>query len=140
MNYMIQKLRFPLLHVAQCILYIMFICSLYSTCTFLAAQPIINGRLQSLAVPASWEAAVNYHGRYLRWYTIHNHMIAFVSGIIILIFSVFALNIISKALLNAQAADQKFGPTAYRIANGVVMLAFFSTCVLFAFLPWWVQI
>jgi len=62
---MLKQLKFPLIYIVEFLLWLPLLAGFAITTSFLAAKPIATLDLQGKSLPASWEAAVLNHGRFL---------------------------------------------------------------------------
>jgi hypothetical protein len=114
---MIKTLRFPLLYVLEAVLFIPLCAGFVSTVSFLAARPLAELDLRGRALPATWEAAVANHGKFLRGYLIRNHPVVFSAVIVTLLGTATALYCVHREQTVQRAAVH--GPVlrAHNVAN-----------------------
>jgi hypothetical protein len=97
---MLTKLKFPLLYVLEALLWVPLLVGFVSTTAFLFAEPIAVLNAKGASLPATWEAALYNHRKYVEWYLRGTHQFEF--GV-----SVFALITSAGAMLLTHLAQQK---------------------------------
>jgi len=116
----LKNLKFPLLYVAEVLLFIPWLAGLVGTSAFLSAKPLDTLDLHSKSLPSNWEAAVPNHGKFLPGYLIANHPIIFVSVVLLQLGSVAILYRVYKAL-ESQRKESSVSAVAHKIAQGSVI-------------------
>jgi hypothetical protein len=114
---MIKAMRFPLLYILEAVLFIPLCAGFVATVSFAAARPMAELDLQGRTLPATWEAAIPNHGRFLQGYLVANHPIAFSAVIVTLLGSAVALYWVHREQMAQRAAAQGRILRAHQIAN-----------------------
>ena len=122
---MLKTLKFPLIYIIELVLWLPFLAGFAITASFLASKPISDLDLQGKSLPATWEAAIANHGKFLEGYLIANHPVAFSVGVALLLLSTAVLYPVHKAQMSQhQAAEpsQKIAHTIAHVVVGAVLL------------------
>ena len=117
---MLKSLKFPLIYVVEALLWLPLLAAFYGAALFLAATPIANLELQGKSLPASWEAAVANHGKFLQGYLISSHPVIFALTLAVLLSSAFLLFRVHKVQAAQRQAARSSGAMAHTIAHGCV--------------------
>lgn len=117
----LKKLKFPWLYILELLLWFPLIAGFIVTIGFLEAKPIASLALQGKTLPRHWEAAVASHGKYIEWYLIANHPMAFTGGLLLLVLSVIALYRVHRAQLWQQKNVLGEHSRLHKIARFCVM-------------------
>ena len=104
-------------YVLEAILFIPLFGGFVAAVAFLAGRPLAELDLRGRALPATWEAAVPNHGRFLRGYLVDNHPIAFCAVIVTVLCSGIALIWVHREQVAQRAAAQGRTWRAHQIAN-----------------------
>jgi hypothetical protein len=114
---MLKKLKFPLIYLAELLLWLPIIAGFYTTISFVAAKSIASLDLQGKSLPTTWEAAVHNHGSFLQGYLIANHPIAFALGILSLFGPAIPLYFVHKAQVWQRQEAKTASASAHTIAH-----------------------
>lgn len=117
---MLKNLKFPLLYVAEVLLFIPFEAGFVGISAFLDAKPLDTLDLHGKSLPSNWEAAVPNHGKFLPGYLIANHPIMFAFTIVLLLGSVALLYRVQRAQALQLKEAHVASANAHKIARGVV--------------------
>jgi hypothetical protein len=115
----LKNVKFPLLYVAEILLFIPLLASFVGVNAFLGARGLDTLDLHGKSLPVSWEAAISNHGKFLPGYLIANHPLVFVSFVLLLIGSAFALHQVRKVQA-LQRKEASANTVAHRVAQGIV--------------------
>ncbi|GAB3358676.1 hypothetical protein GCM10027430_29340 [Lysobacter tyrosinilyticus] len=118
---MLRNLKFPLLYVMTTLLWLPLMAAFYGVFSFLAAKPFASFDLQGKSLPASWEAAVPNHGKFLQGYLISNHPVAFSLCVAALLGGNYLLYLVQRAQLAQAKEASASGAIAHKIANVCVV-------------------
>src|SRR5688572_14572971 len=110
---MLKQLKFPLIYIVEFLLWLPLLAGFAITTSFLAAKPIATLDLQGKSLPASWEAAVLNHGRFLEGYLISSHPFTFSLGLALLAASIAVLYLVHKAQAFQRQSDGPAHSTAH---------------------------
>jgi hypothetical protein len=116
----LKNLKFPLLYAAEALLFVPLLAGFVGIVAFWDAQPLGMLNLQGKSLPATWEAAIPNHGKFLPGYLIANHPIVFASVIALHLGSAAILFRIHKAQALQRKRETSVGETAHKIAQGSV--------------------
>jgi hypothetical protein len=114
---MLKNLKFPLIYIIELVLWLPLLASFIVTAGFLTAKPISAINLEGKSLPTNWEAAVASHGKYIEWYLISNHAVAFYVGLLILLSSAALLYPVTKAQVWQQQQAKIVGSKRDTIAQ-----------------------
>jgi hypothetical protein len=117
---MLKDLKFPLLYVAEVLLFLPLLAGFVGIISFLAAAPLSTLDLRGKSLPADWEAAVPNHGKFLPGYLIANHPIMFAFTIVLLLGSVAVLYRVQRAQALQLKEAHVASANSHKIARGVV--------------------
>jgi hypothetical protein len=120
---MLKNLKFPLLYLAELLVWMPLMAGFYGAVSFIFSTPITSPQLQGKSFPASWEAAVPNHGKFLEGYLIYSHPIAFVLTVGLVISSAYLLRKIQLAQVSQREAGGPSVAVAHKVANGCVVAA-----------------
>lgn len=130
------RLRFPFLHLVMSVLQAGNIAGFFAVISFSVADPVVGGKVRGVTVPASWEGAVDNHGRYYQWPLLHLHPLMFFIALVSWVLCLAALWRIHRQLQRSKGADiEHYGRVVYWIADFVPTLAFAVTAWFFVFMP-----
>jgi hypothetical protein len=120
---MLKTLKFPLIYAIELLLWLPLLAGGYTTMSFVASRPIATLDLHGRSLPASWEAAVPNHGRFLQGYLIASHPAAFALGLAALLGSAWLLYRVQRAQAWQRGAGSNASATAHTIAHACVFAA-----------------
>jgi hypothetical protein len=119
----LKNLKFPLIYVIESLLYLPLMAAFYAMISFVEAKPIASLDLQGKLLPATWEAAVPSHGKFLQGYLISNHPLAFSAIVVVLLSAALGLVFVQKAQVEQRKAAAPSGTRAHTIAHACAFAA-----------------
>jgi len=119
---MLKKLKFPLIYAVEILLWLPLMAAFYGAVSFVASKPIASLDLQGKSLPASWEAAVPNHDKFLQGYLPSNHPVTFSLIIGTLLVSAFLLYRVQMAQLAQRKATTPSGVRAHTVAHTCVFV------------------
>jgi len=115
---MLKDWRFPWLYVVDITLWAGEVVCFLGLVSFLFSKPVPSGK----SLPASWEAVLPNHGKYVPGYSIANHPFAF-SALIVLVAVCFSLRRrVQEAESLQRASASGRWQSAYVVADAVVFI------------------
>lgn len=124
---MLKNLKFPLLYVAEFVVWLPLAGSFYWSALFWAARPVSSFQLGGKSLPLGWEAAVANHGKYLQGYSVDSHPIEFFCSVAMLIVFAVLLYPLRKAQAEQAKNEGAEGAGRHKAANLLVMGALVAT-------------
>lgn len=117
---MLSRMKFPLLHLLEVLLWLPMIGSFVAVTSFISADPISMLDLHGKVLPAHWEAAVYNHGRYLQGFVLSRHPVAFGLSAALLIGTAVLNFLVRKAQMAQMAGSAPSSVRHHRIAQATV--------------------
>lgn len=119
---MLKNLKFPLIYLIEIMLWLPLISGFYLSTLFIGAKPLNVLNLHGKSLPATWEAAVTNHGKFLQGYLISNHPFMFALSLTLWLGSAFLLYKVHRKI---ELQCKELGPeyaTRHKIANTTVFI------------------
>lgn len=117
---MLERIKFPFIYILELLIWLPLLISFDVVTQFLSSKPVDDLDLQGKSLPATWEAAVPSHGKFLQGYLISHHPVAFACSAAAMIGLGFLLYRVNRAQVAQRAAAGTDGRRRHTIVNGLV--------------------